>query len=342
MEHDEHDSTRRPGRMPASHPPPSPAEREAFVQSVLARTSGRACDRAEGHLGDYVDGHLDHDDAGLVAEHLEHCMPCRAVARTIAEMRAPLRRMAAIDPGPDFTAAVVQATTGAGARERALAPLRTRPRALALAPVALWTRWCAIWQALVARPRFALEAAYVGTVLLVLLVGMPRSPLRGLPARAMELAELNPVRAVTELVSGLRGTTGGDDATRLDSVAAWPRRQARDIGTRWRRVQAAAERLEAHGGQVVRGLRQRSTPQVGHGLRAIADDLTLLWNGARGSGPTDQAQPGEPDAGDATTGRGQDHDDAPGHDPRVQHEDDSPGSRSAAPPVTREDKESRP
>jgi hypothetical protein len=391
VNHDEHDETRRHGRTPPSAPPSTPAEEEAFVQSVLARTSGRACDRAEGQLGDYLDGTLDHDDAGLVAEHLEHCAPCRAVARMIAEMRAPLRRMATIDPGPGFTAAVIGATTGARApsreRARALAPLGARPRALALAPAALWMRWCEIWQTLVARPRFALEAAYVGTLLLMLLVGLPRSPLRGLPARAIELAELNPVRAVSGLVSGLGGAGVGDDASPLGQVATWPRRQASELGARWHDVRVAAERLETHGGQVVEGLRQGSTPQVGHGLRAIADDLSLLWNGARGVRPVgppgstppdtstadtddvdtgnadmDNADPGNADMGNAVTGSDLDdgspattdqerdqeqgvgpHDAAaPGRETGTEHEDETSGSRSAAPPATRENKESRP
>ena len=75
-----------------------------------------------------------------------------------------------IDPGPAFTARVLAATSGARA---AAAPAPWRRR----------------WDALVARPRFALEAAYVLTVLLVLLAGNPLAAVGQTTARAEPIVE---------------------------------------------------------------------------------------------------------------------------------------------------------
>jgi hypothetical protein len=75
----------------------------------------------------------------------------------------------AIDPGPAFTARVLAATSRAAAE-----------------PSPWWRRQ---WQALVQRPRFALEAAYVLTVILMLLAGNPLAAVSRTAERAEPLVE---------------------------------------------------------------------------------------------------------------------------------------------------------
>ena len=89
------------------------------------------------------------EPAGVFAEHV--------IARTTGAdaILADLPRLAEMDPGPGFTERVLMATS------RKPAPAGWR-----------W-RVSGAWQALVRRPRFAWEAAYVATVCWVLMFGNP-------------------------------------------------------------------------------------------------------------------------------------------------------------------------
>ncbi len=132
-------------------------ETEDLVSSVLRRTTGSACSSAHQRLCDFVDGHLDGIDQEVVARHLEHCVSCSALAKTLAELREELPQMATLDPGEDFTSSVLELTTHASAEQR---------------PGLMW-RLGAWWEELIERPRFSLEAAYIGTLLLVMVFGSP-------------------------------------------------------------------------------------------------------------------------------------------------------------------------
>ena len=124
---------------------------------VVARTGTTACARARTLLGAAYDEPLAALDRTLVDGHLETCEACRAVAAAMAEAAAALPGLAEIDPGPAFTARVLAATS-------------RRPVVGRLAD-----RWRAAWAGLVSRPRFALEAAYALTLVLVLVGGNPLS-----------------------------------------------------------------------------------------------------------------------------------------------------------------------
>lgn len=116
-----------------------------------------------------------------VADHLQRCPECRdwlaafaagdqawaseradafvdsVLARTsgVDAVLADLPLLAEMDPGPGFADRVLRATSH-------------RP-----APAGWRARWTDGWQALVRRPRFAWEAAYVATVCWVLVFGNP-------------------------------------------------------------------------------------------------------------------------------------------------------------------------
>lgn len=122
---------------------------------VVARTGGTACARARALLGAAFDEPPAALDRALVAGHLETCAACRAVASAMDEAAAALPDLAEIDPGPAFTARVLAATSRRRAGGRVA------------------DRWRAAWAALVGRPRFALEAAYTLTLVLVLVGGNP-------------------------------------------------------------------------------------------------------------------------------------------------------------------------
>ena len=106
-------------------------------------------------LGAAFDEPLAAPDRTLVAGHLEACAACRAVAAALDEAATALPELAEVDPGPAFTARVLAATSRRRAGGR------------------FADRWRAAWAALVGRPRFALEAAYALTLVLVLAGGNP-------------------------------------------------------------------------------------------------------------------------------------------------------------------------
>jgi hypothetical protein len=156
-----------------------------FVASVLRRTTGEgACRRAETLLCAYVDAELTGDDRELLEGHLAHCEACRALAGALARSAEVLPSLAELDPGPDFTVAVLDATT-------------RRASAKGLGRLVAW------WEAWQARPRFAMELAYVATLVLVLVVGNPAPVLQAASERTVTLAAEGIGRARQTLPSAL-------------------------------------------------------------------------------------------------------------------------------------------
>ena len=127
-----------------------------LTASILARTSGPACDRLRGLACDFVDGALPADDLELVAQHLEHCPQCRGLVTGLAPAIRVLPEFAQVDPGLSFTASVLTRTRS--------------PLPLILPPP---DRFLAGWANLMRRPRVALEAAYLATAAGLILTQIP-------------------------------------------------------------------------------------------------------------------------------------------------------------------------
>lgn len=127
-----------------------------LTRRILAATSGSACARAESLLG----ADLDPVDRALLEGHLGRCTPCRELAEALAWALPALPALAERDPGRAFTAAVLARTSRRPAR--GLVPSLER-LILAL-------------PALVQRPRFALEAGWVGAVVAAILIWSPIAP----------------------------------------------------------------------------------------------------------------------------------------------------------------------
>jgi len=155
-----------------------------LTRSIIERTSGPTCPRVEFFLCDLVDGELDAENSHLVALHLDHCPACRTIADNLVTLRAVLPDMAEIEPDGSFTPEVVEATS----RWRPFRP-------------GLRTRLLAGWSRLVQRPRFSFEAAYVGTLVLVLAFGNPIPPIRNIAFERLGLATIP--QAARATISGL-------------------------------------------------------------------------------------------------------------------------------------------
>jgi len=124
----------------------SASEQEDLIRAILRRTIGSACSRARPHLAVPAGAPRDPILAALLASHVEHCADCARIAETAAHLDALLPSLRAEEPDAGFEEQVRAATVHAAPRGRARARLD--------------------WRSVVLRPRFALEAAYVATLLL--------------------------------------------------------------------------------------------------------------------------------------------------------------------------------
>ena len=153
----------------------SPVETpDGLTESILMRTSGRACPHAQTLLGDHVDGTLDAVDRELVHAHLQRCRECAALASVLTRLGKDLPAFAELRPDAALVGDV-------------LARTRTRPRP---------TRWSALWdraqdaaRRLFERPRIAWEAGYVAALVVWLVFGASWSPLRAAPVQALALIQ---------------------------------------------------------------------------------------------------------------------------------------------------------
>lgn len=143
-----------------------------LVETVLEQTIGSACQRARETLPDFVDQELAPTDRELLDLHTESCTACRRLASTLALLRRELPRLAEAPLDDRFTAEVLAATL---------------PRHHRLAQ---W--WQSHWSGWVRRPRFAMEAAYVGLLVVMLVLGAFSTPVAALPQKGLELVQTDP------------------------------------------------------------------------------------------------------------------------------------------------------
>jgi hypothetical protein len=237
--------------------------------SILERTSGSACETARDRLCAYVDGSLSGIDAELVRLHLDGCDPCEGLASALVSLAGELPAMAEIEPDSDFVNDVLARTV----------PWRRR-FARRLEKLTAIREW---WPRVVRRPRFALEAAYVGTLVLVLIFG-PNLPLAGVPQRAIDMIRARPLmesdeardliaRMENRVVSGARGiweATGGE-------IAAGSRRVATGLSQRYERTDETRSDLGRRAGELVDAARDADPGAAATALRGIGTDLGTLW-----------------------------------------------------------------
>lgn len=201
---------------------------EGLVEEVLRHTAGPACPSVESVLCDLVDGELADARAELVESHLSRCSGCRDLASVLPALASDLPSLADIRPDARFVDAVLAATL----------PWHVR--------LARW--WRRGWPRWVRRPRFAAEAAYVTTLIVVLIVSTPGSPLEAMPRRAAELARR---AVVTQPGSGLWTRLEATLATRFDALRS--SRPARTVVGGWtaasRAGSNALERTVEAGGE---------------------------------------------------------------------------------------------
>ncbi|HYK87966.1 MAG TPA: zf-HC2 domain-containing protein [Acidobacteriota bacterium] len=171
-----------------------------LTRSILERTSGPACGRAQEHLCEFVDGNLENDYEEILSLHLEGCSGCSALVDSLRELKDILPQLGEIDPGLTFSFRVLRATS----------------RQLVKPRVSLWPRVQRWWLRLIQRPRFSLEAAYLGTILLVCVFGNPLTAVQELSLRAAALHKSERVVSLPSLA--LPGSLMSSDTGVLKST----------------------------------------------------------------------------------------------------------------------------
>lgn len=269
---------------------PRRRENEDLTAAILAATSGSPCARAEALLPCLADGELSEEEVALLTAHLAHCAPCRALAESLAWLEQCLPALATHEPDAQFTGEVLAAI----ARAEAAAVLPRFDERLAD-----W--WRRSWR----RPRFALEAAYAGTLLVVALTATPVSPLREAPREALALLRGESSSLATALPLDLTRVTdslasAGDTA--VDSSARNLRAAKQDLSARlgaWRqRVLPALRELWQDLRALLRSLQRRDLAAASSSLSEVLGDLKRIGR----CGRTASATPTTTEAA-ATSGR---------------------------------------
>jgi hypothetical protein len=127
------------------------------------------------------------------------------------------------------------------------------------------------WRHVVARPRFAAEGAYIGSLALVVLVGLPGSPLFGIPGQAVAAARSGIAAraqasegAIADLgarASSLRAQAREAAARRLAETLAKAQRDAGAVSETLRQVAERTVRVvEELGGRDERTGKEPTTP----------------------------------------------------------------------------------
>lgn len=247
---------------------------EDFVKNVLEKTSGDPCQRAVSLLPGLTDHGLEDLDRQLVQAHLEHCEGCRAVAVTLGWLGSLLPDMAVLEPGPRFTAAVVARTTGQ------YSPAEKAARAgVATGPAGVMDRLGRWWHQQILKPQFALQFAYVATVILVLLTALPISPLRGTGEKALQTIQAGPGAIpivgsariwIDETSGNLVGKLAGGFQGRWQYVA-------KDLEFRHDRSRESRDQLGAHLAGAVGRVRSGEFGQAGYELIQAARSGRSTW-----------------------------------------------------------------
>lgn len=248
-------------------------ETEELTAAILAATSGSPCARAEALLPCLADGELSGEEVALLTAHLAHCAPCRALAESLAWLEGALPAMARREPDALFAGEVLAAIAQAEAAD-ALPRLDER--------LADW--WRRSWR----RPRFALEAAYAGTLIVVALTATPVSPLRGAPREALALLRGESSSLATAIPLDLTRVTdslasAGDTA--VDSGARNLRAAKESLRTRfgaWReRLQPSLRELWRDLGALLDSLRRRDLAAASSSLSEVLGDLKRIGRGGQ-------------------------------------------------------------
>lgn len=261
---------------------------ERLTDAILAATSGKSCARCHERLLAFDAGGLRAAERELVELHLEHCEECRGMAEALAWFNDVFPAMAEEEPGEACTAAILARTSLA---PHGIAGLwRTTAQRLGLlvcGPAIALGKLRERWQRALQRPLFPLEAAYVATLLVVLLAGTPLSPFQSVAKESLNWlkGESQPtVMAGVPLPQDLRPLAG----EALDRTLAPAQRHLRTGENGLLRALRArseawsgANELMDGVGDLFSAVAERENAAVAPALQDINDGFHHIWRGLR-------------------------------------------------------------
>ena len=224
-----------------------------LVESVLDRTTGSSCERAESLLALSPESTPDADQAALLAAHLEHCDRCAGLERTLSWLLPELKEMGRIEPETDLVYDVLRASSSVRSRKRAGALARRRDR------LQLW------WEQQVARPRFAWEVAFAASVILALVFGTPLSPARNAPSQALDVVQAGPGRLLESTSRVVEHVNRGVESFKDD------------FDSRYSRTGPDRADIKRHGREVGSSLLSADLKGAAEGVGSIGRDMGALW-----------------------------------------------------------------
>ncbi len=225
-----------------------------LTSAVLERTSGAACVQAHEFLCDHVDRALERLDGELVTLHLAGCRDCSALAAALLRLSGDLPLLAELSPAEDFVAGVLARTTGRASRSRRLAG---------------WAERAVL--GLLARPRIAWEAGYVGAMAIWLAASVFGAPFHAeLPLPGAE--------APARYVRHLRGSVEAA-GSRTWEVAGEAGLAAMKSGLRagCRRTAAVFDEIGREGGELAQAAFRFDTGDASDALEELTQRARGAW-----------------------------------------------------------------
>jgi hypothetical protein len=126
---------------------------------IIESTSGPLCPRIKSSLPDWMDGVLKREDFQLIEHHLDSCLSCRQMAQAMREVQAGLAQLVPVSLPENLTQQILDATSLS----------KHNPYVFSLKS---GVKLRSFWEKFTLRPRFSLEAAYIGALLMFTLVSL--------------------------------------------------------------------------------------------------------------------------------------------------------------------------
>jgi len=135
-----------------------PKSNEELVSAILQSTNSKTCNEAEDLLVDYIDETLELASSKILSIHLANCTSCKKTALTLLQLREDLPQIGLREPPADLLETVLGRTLPWPKRViRKISKVNFD------------------FSNLIVRPRFSMEASFLGTILWLALFGLPNN-----------------------------------------------------------------------------------------------------------------------------------------------------------------------
>jgi hypothetical protein len=155
-----------------------------------------------------------------------------------------------------------------------------------------WQQTAANWWArLIARPRFAWEAAYVALLVLIGLFGTSVSPFRSVPSRALAIVQLDPRAALRAAYDGVDAAGRHAWDASAGRITRGVRSEASVVADDHPGMHEAYGNLQLHWGELQQSTGDRNFASASLALGAMRHDVRALWSAWMSRAPDAGSRP---------------------------------------------------